>query len=95
MYPCKRCGCCCRHVGRFFLGRALALPDGSCRYWDRETHLCRIYETRPWFCRIDETYENYLSSKMSREDFYRKNQRICQRLREEEIKNGGFPVQTR
>jgi Fe-S-cluster containining protein len=27
----------------------------SCRHWDEETHLCTIYDERPWMCR---TYSN-------------------------------------
>ena len=80
MYPCRRCGCCCRQVGHVFWGKTMARADGSCKYWDRNTHLCQIYESRPLFCRIDETYDKYLKDKMSREEFYRKNQEMCRQL---------------
>jgi Fe-S-cluster containining protein len=31
------------------------LADGWCAALDRQTHLCTIYESRPWVCRSFET----------------------------------------
>lgn len=84
MYSCKQCGCCCRRVGTTIWGRGLALPDGSCKYLDIQTHLCRIYEHRPIFCRVDESYERYFQNQLSREEFYRQNMKICRELQEQE-----------
>lgn len=83
MYPCKRCGCCCRHAGETVLGRAIARPDGVCRYLDERTNRCTIYDRRPIFCRVDEGYEVYFKDRMSREEYYRKNLEMCRLLRGE------------
>lgn len=49
IFPCVRCGLCCRRVGFTPLDRG----DGICRNLDETTNLCRIYETRPDICRVD------------------------------------------
>lgn len=89
MYPCKRCGCCCRQIGKTFLGRSLALPNGICRYLDVHTNLCTIYSTRPLFCRVDESYERYFQQWMSRKEFYQENQKACQLLFNKSVKSQG------
>jgi len=33
----------------------LRLADGWCAALDRQTHLCSIYDQRPWVCRAFET----------------------------------------
>lgn len=83
MFPCERCGCCCRRVGEAFFARHMAKPDGVCEYLDEATNLCTIYSERPIFCRVDEFYEKNLSDKMSREDFYRINKEVCKRFQAE------------
>lgn len=70
-------------MGRFPLGKRIALPNGICRYLDQTTNLCTIYENRPWFCNIDAYYEQFIKGKMSREDFYTLNQIECRRLQKQ------------
>lgn len=83
MFPCKKCGACCKKVGVVPWGKAMALPDDSCRWLDPKTHLCQIYDRRPLSCRVDEFYEKKYMAHMSREEFYQLNQEVCLRLREE------------
>ena len=80
MFPCERCGQCCRRVGESIVGRHLARPDGICKFLDEATNLCTIYETRPDICRVDEFYEKNLSNEMSREEFYSVNKKICKKF---------------
>lgn len=87
MFQCEQCGCCCRRIGEVDFAKHMALADGSCKFLNTETNLCAIYETRPIFCRVDEFFEKFLSDKMTREDFYRKNKITCQKFRAE--KKGG------
>ena len=84
MFPCERCGCCCRKVGEVFFAKSMALEDGSCKYLDKSSNLCTIYDERPIFCRVDEYYDKCMSDQMSREEFYRQNKEICYKFREEE-----------
>ena len=83
MFPCERCGQCCRHVGQTIFAMHLARPDGVCKYLNEATNLCTIYDSRPLICRVDEFYEKNLSHEMSREEFYRVNKNICKKFQEE------------
>ena len=42
---------------------------------------CSIYDTRPLLCRIDESYERFFIDKMTREEFYQANLRVCIQLK--------------
>jgi len=83
MFPCEKCGACCRRVGEVFFARHMANPDGVCKYLDEATNLCTIYSQRPIFCRVDELYEKNLADKMSREEFYRINKEVCKKFRQQ------------
>lgn len=65
---------------KFFFSRHMALDDGTCKYLDKETNLCTIYNERPDFCRVDEFYEKNFADIMTREEFYRLNKKICLQL---------------
>ena len=80
MFQCEKCGCCCQRVGEVFFARSMALPDGTCKHFDKDTNLCRIYNERPIICRVDDFYDKYLSDKMSREAFYRENKEACRQF---------------
>lgn len=84
MFPCEKCGECCRNVGKVFFSRHMALDDGTCKYLDKETNLCTIYNERPDFCRVDEFYEKNFADIMTREEFYRLNKKICLQLQTDE-----------
>ena len=87
MFPCERCGCCCRKVGEVFFAKSMTLPDGSCKYLDKNSNLCTIYNERPIYCRVDEYYDKFLSNKMSREEFYRQNKELCLKWQIENTQN--------
>ena len=89
MFPCERCGTCCRSIANAPFEHDMALPNGACKYLDEEKNLCRIYSTRPIFCNVDAYYEKYLSQKMTREEFYRQNKEVCHRLRATKYSNQG------
>lgn len=79
MFPCDRCGQCCRNLQLSELYRDLDRGDGVCRYLDG--NLCSIYQTRPLLCRIDESYDRLFKDSMSREEFYRANLQVCSELK--------------
>ncbi|MBR1728262.1 MAG: YkgJ family cysteine cluster protein [Selenomonadaceae bacterium] len=86
MFPCEKCGCCCRKVGEVFFAKYLALSDGSCKHLDQNSNLCKIYDQRPIFCRVDEFYDQKYSSEMSREEFYKINKELCKKFQDEFFK---------
>lgn len=82
MFECDCCGLCCMHIDESGLDEGLNRGDGVCKYFDEKTHLCRIYRERPLICSVDRFYEAYLSSKITREDFYRTNYLSCKKIKE-------------
>lgn len=81
MFPCERCGICCRSIKNIFFAKDMVLPNGVCKFLDEKTNLCRIYSTRPIFCNVDAYYDTCLSHIMTREEFYRQTKLDCQKLR--------------
>lgn len=79
-YPCKKCGKCCRNVGKTLEGVLLAREDGVCRYLDEKNNLCKIYDERPVLCNIDKYYDIHLKGTITREEFYKINQTHCRML---------------
>lgn len=81
MFTCDCCGRCCRKLKNSEIYQELDRGDGVCRYLSG--NLCSIYENRPLFCRIDECYDLFFSSDMTKEEFYKLNQEACRKLKEE------------
>jgi len=78
MYPCTKCGCCCRNLHKSELYFELDRGDGVCKYLNENK--CSIYDTRPLICRIDACYDMFFSMHMSRDEFYKLNLIICNKL---------------
>ena len=66
------------HLGTVSIYRELDRGDGVCRYL--KGNLCSIYEDRPLLCRVDESYEIYYKSLISKKDFYRMNYKACEKI---------------
>ncbi len=79
MFKCDKCGQCCRNLDKSDIYRELHNGDGICIYLDG--NLCSIYENRPLLCRIDESYEVYFKDKMSLNEYYEANYKICRKLK--------------
>jgi Fe-S-cluster containining protein len=79
-YSCERCGLCCQNLKNSDLYTHLHNGDGICRYLNRVTKSCSIYENRPLICRIDDYYEKYLKTVLTREEYYDKNKASCKMM---------------
>lgn len=44
-------------------------------------NLCSIYEQRPILCRVDDAYNKYFKQRMSLEEYYNENYKICKLLK--------------
>lgn len=87
MFPCDKCGACCRSLKLSPLYAQLDRGDGVCRFLTG--NLCGIYDTRPLLCRVDECYEEFFKEEMSVEEYYRLNRESCQKLREQDKNRQG------
>lgn len=76
-FPCYKCGACCCNVNRAQETLFLDGGDGVCNYYDRETKLCTIYDTRPEICRIDTQYQLNYKDKYSWIEFIEINLIAC------------------
>ena len=82
MFPCERCGVCCRSIAGVFLAKDMVLPNGVCKFFDESNNLCKIYSNRPIFCRVDDFYNKFLSENIPRQKFYDQVKNACKKLRE-------------
>lgn len=84
MFKCDCCGLCCMNLAASPLYADLDRGDGICIYFNCETKLCCIYENRPIKCNVDKLYDLYFYRSMKREDYYKLNYMICERLKKGE-----------
>lgn len=79
MFKCDMCGECCRNLLMSELYSDLDDGTGKCRYL--EGNKCRIYSERPLKCRIDDCYNEFFSEQMTKEEYYRLNYEVCDKLK--------------
>ncbi|MBQ7219412.1 MAG: YkgJ family cysteine cluster protein [Synergistaceae bacterium] len=89
MFECRKCGKCCTLFHMFPEGdsirEALDSGDGICRYFDRESRLCSIYESRPIICNHARYYDEYLKDRMTCEEFDVFLNTFCERIRSDDV----------
>ena len=83
MFICDKCGLCCRKLDSENF-KELHDGDGICRYLDKKSNMCSIYENRPIICDIEKGFEMLFKGKMDKEEYYRLNYRACKILKEGE-----------
>ena len=79
VFPCTRCGACCRHLGKSPFLSQLDRGDGICRHLDGDTNLCRIYETRPPICRVSDMFGAF-KDRLTWSEYVALNQEACREL---------------
>ena len=79
LFPCTRCGACCRNLGKSSLFSQLDRGDGVCRHLDVNANLCLIYETRPKICRVSDMYAAF-QDQLSWTAYVALNQQACREL---------------
>ena len=88
-FECKKCGKCCTlfHWFREDDPTRIMLDsgDGTCKYFDRASRLCSIYESRPIICNHSQYFDEYLKDRMTREDFDVFLNLFCERIRSDDI----------
>ena len=79
MFQCDQCGLCCKNLKLSSIYAELDRGDGNCKYL--KGNLCSIYSDRPLVCRIDESYEVFFKDNFSKEEYYRLNYEMCDKLK--------------
>lgn len=78
MFPCKRCGLCCRNISKIPELKSFDLGNGVCKFLN--DNLCEIYDTRPDICCVDVMYEKNYSLLYTKEEYYKLNMEGCKFL---------------
>ena len=81
-FECNKCGLCCRSLSRSELYKDLDDGTGTCRYFDKDKNLCKIYYNRPEKCNVEAMYK-YFRNVMSYEEYINANMESCNQLRKE------------
>ena len=79
MFTCSKCGECCRNLDKSEIYKQLDRGDGVCIHL--KGNLCGIYENRPLICRVDEAYDAFFSTTMTKEKYYELNYLACDKLK--------------
>jgi len=75
VFPCIKCGLCCKMLQHIPILTDYDIGNGACRYL--ENNLCSIYEDRPLICNIEEMYFLYFKGKMTEKEFVDINIKSC------------------
>lgn len=80
IFPCDRCGLCCKHLEEIPQLADFDSGDGRCIHL-LDNNLCDIYEERPDICNVSKMYKQSFSKLMSEEDFIKMNVEGCTEIK--------------
>ncbi|ELX8377655.1 YkgJ family cysteine cluster protein [Providencia vermicola] len=78
LFPCDKCGACCRHVDRAHETQFLDRGDGVCKNYNETNMLCTIYDERPDICRVDKQYSLHYHKQYTWHEFIEINRIACE-----------------
>lgn len=79
MFDCKKCGQCCRNIGKTGLLKEFENEKGECIHLT-ENNLCDIYESRPDICNVEKMFELFFKDKMTYDEYLTENYKACAKL---------------
>lgn len=82
IFPCDKCGICCRHIDLIPQLKQFDSGNGTCIHLT-ENHLCSIYAQRPDVCNVETMYKLVFSEQMSEAEYIKKNMQGCILLKRE------------
>lgn len=80
VFKCDKCGLCCQNLNLNSLYDDLNDGTGTCKYYDKVTRLCKIYQNRPEKCNVTRMYR-YFKNVMTYEEYIQKNIEVCKTLK--------------
>jgi len=92
MFPCSGCGLCCQNISTIKELKDYDLGNGTCRYFNRKTNECEIYDNRPDICRIDKMFNMKYHKYFTLEEFYIENAKVCNDLQNKYGLNESFRI---
>lgn len=79
-FVCDKCGLCCQNLDKNSLYKDLDDGTGVCIHYDKETHLCKIYDSRPVKCNIEKAYYEF-DFDMPYSEYMELNYEACRKLK--------------
>lgn len=83
IFPCDLCGLCCQNIGHIQELKNFDLGNGVCMHLDLKSKECKIYNDRPLICQVDAMYQLFYSTIMTKDRFYKLNQKVCNSLKKQ------------
>ena len=80
-FVCDKCGLCCENLGMSQDYNDLNDGTGTCRFFDKETRLCTIYENRPKKSNIEASYYRF-KKQYTYDEYLELNYEACRVLKE-------------
>ena len=80
-FNCDKCGLCCQNLNENELYSDLNDGTGVCKFFDKVTKLCKIYDERPLKCNVKKGYQLY-EDIMDYDEYVKLNYEICKKLKE-------------
>ena len=80
-FICDKCGLCCQSLKGIDLYKDLDDGTGTCKYFDKNTNLCKIYYHRPEKCNVEAMYK-YFEDKLTYNKWINLNIMSCQELKQ-------------
>lgn len=80
IFPCERCGICCKHIDLILQLKQFDSGSGRCIHL-MNNNLCAIYDNRPDICNIEKMYDLVYRNHMSEDDYLRLNIEGCKELK--------------
>lgn len=84
IFPCDRCGLCCKHLELILDLKYLDKGNGRCIHL-LDNNLCGVYEERPDLCNVSKMYDLQFCSYMSEEEYIQSNIEGCRSIKEKYI----------
>lgn len=81
IFPCDKCGICCRHLNLIPQLKQLDSGNGRCIHLTAH-NLCAIYDNRPDICNVNKMYEMVYCKYMSEDEYLNLNLEGCKELKE-------------
>jgi hypothetical protein len=94
MFPCTKCGCCCKRVGKIlsenkkyinYSNRNFIFPynvdkNGACEMLNSD-NTCKVYNNRPLICNIDAVVKEFGFDK---DHYYKLSIEACNKMMDED-----------
>lgn len=80
IFPCDRCGLCCRHLEQIPQLKDFDSGDGKCVHL-LDNNECLIYNNRPNICNVSKMFELYFKNHMTEEEYIAINMDGCIKIK--------------